>query len=72
VAPHDNYRYRSPAPAYAITLPAPDNSRTGFCLALPLVDDTGASEQILIGIFSGRPGFGSKELEGIDVFEFEP
>jgi len=59
-------------PHMAITLPAPGNSRTGFCLALPLVDGTGATEQILIGIFSDREGFGSKELDGIDVFEFAP
>jgi hypothetical protein len=59
-------------PHMAITLPARGNSRTGFCLALPLVDGNGATEQVLIGIFSDRAGFGSKELDGIDVFEFEP
>jgi hypothetical protein len=59
-------------PHMAITMPGPGNTRTGFCLALPLVDKTGATEQILIGIFSDRQAFGSSELEGIDVFEFEP
>ena len=59
-------------PHMAITLPSPGNNRTGFCLALPLVDRVGATEQVLIGIFSDRHGFGSKELDGIEVFEFAP
>jgi hypothetical protein len=59
-------------PRMAITMPAPGNQRRGFCLALPLVDDAGATEQVMICIFTERPGHGSKELAGIEVFEFEP
>lgn len=59
-------------PQMAITMPAPGNHRRGFCLALPLVDEAGATEQVLICIFAERHGYGSKELAGIDVFEFKP
>jgi len=59
-------------PQMAITMPAPGNQRRGFCLALPLVDEAGATEQVLICIFAERHGYGSKELAGIDVFEFKP
>jgi hypothetical protein len=59
-------------PQMAITLPSPGNGHRGFCLALPLVDSAGTTEQVLIGVFSDRAGFGSKELSGIEVFEFTP
>ena len=59
-------------PQMAITMPAPGNQRRGFCLALPLVGGAGTTEQVMICIFSERHGYGSKELAGIDVFEFEP
>ncbi len=59
-------------PQMAITMPAPGNQRRGLCLALPLVDEAGATEQVLICIFAERQGYGSKELAGIDVFEFKP
>jgi hypothetical protein len=59
-------------PQMAITMPAPGNQRRGFCLALPLVDEAGETEQVLICIFAERHGYGSKELAGIDVFEFKP
>jgi hypothetical protein len=59
-------------PQMAITVPSPGNSHRCFCLALPLVDGTGATEQVMIGIFSDRTGFGSKELDGIETFAFTP
>jgi hypothetical protein len=59
-------------PQMAITLPSPGNQHRGFCLALPLVGGDGTTEQIMIAVFSERSGFGSKELEGIEVFEFTP
>jgi hypothetical protein len=62
----------SQRPHMAITMPAPGNQRRGLCLALPLVDATGATEQVLICIFAECHGYGSKELAGIDVFEFKP
>ncbi len=60
------------SPQMAITLPSPGNQHRGFCLVLPLVDGTGKTEQVMVGVFSDRAGFGSKELENIEVFEFTP
>ena len=50
----------------------PASQRRGFCVALPLVDDAGRTEQVMICIFTERHGYGSKELADIDVFEFKP
>ncbi len=59
-------------PHMAITMPGPGSERRGFCLALPLVDDVGRTEQVMICIFSEPEAYGSRELGGIDVFEFKP
>lgn len=59
-------------PQMAISMPAPANRRPGFCLALPLVDAAGETEQVLVCVFAECRAYGSKELAGIDVFEFKP